>query len=354
MASPLWNEGDRLATLNAFLMALTEQPYRFDFFQTLRTLEQLYPNKPRLGESQQPNYDGIRLGQKPSSLFAPSTLAECRLNKSINEENIEQQLAYLNVYFFGLFGTNGPLPLHLTEFAHSRSHNLRDETMIDFLNIFHHRFLSLFYRAWANKEPTVHYDRPDSDRFHTYVGALFGIGSPALKNNDEMPDNAKLHFAGHFSTSQHHACGLVSILKAFFNVPVSIQEYIGEWLRIPKENQTRLGQNKDSGLLGQSTVLGQTNWQQQYKFRLLIGAMPLTDYEALFPKKPKLFLLASIIKNYIGHELNWEVQLILKKEERPQAKLGEYGQLGLSTWISNQAAEHDINDLTLFAENIKH
>lgn len=344
MASTLWNESDRLAMLNALLTALTEQPYRFGFYQTLRNLEQLTPDNPRLGDSQQPNHDCIRLGQKPSSLFAPSTLAECYTDK---------QLAYLNVYFFGLFGTNGPLPLHLTEFAHSRSHNLHDKTMIDFLNIFHHRFLSLFYRAWANKEPTVHYDRPDSDRFHTYVGALFGIGSPALKNCDEMPDNSKLHFAGYLSSSPHHTFGLVSILRAFFKVPVNIQEYIGEWLKIPKESQTRLGQNKSSGMLGQSTMLGQLNWQRQYKFRLLIGAMPLSDYEALFPKQPTLFLLASIIKNYIGHDLNWEVKLILKKEERPQATLGEYGQLGLSTWLTNKPTEHDISDLTLFAENIK-
>ena len=56
--------------------------------------------------------------------------------------------------------------------------------------------LSLFYRTWADAQPTVQFDRPESDRFAAYVGSLAGVGLPSLQDRDAMPDLAKLSFAG--------------------------------------------------------------------------------------------------------------------------------------------------------------
>jgi type VI secretion system protein ImpH len=327
------------------LTALQEKPYKFGFYAALRQLECRYQNQARLGQTVRPRDDIIRLGQTPTTIFAPATLAECHIS--------EKDLLHLNVYFFGLFGSHGALPLHLTEYARNRSRNAKDDAMIHFMDIFHHRLLSLFYRAWANKEPTVQYDRPESDRFHNYIGSLLGIGIPELQNRDAMPDNSKLHFAAHLASTPHHAEGLSSILKAFFKVPVRIEEFIGEWLKIPSESQLCLGVNLEGGQLGQNTTLGQYSWQRQFKFRLLVGAMDLAEYEKLLPDKSKLKLISSIIKNYLGDEMNWDIRLILKKKQRPATILGNYGQLGLSSWISNQEASLDADDLLISAENLR-
>jgi type VI secretion system protein ImpH len=168
-----------------------------------------------------------------------------------------------------------------------------------------------------------------------------------------MPDNSKLHFSAHLASTPHHAEGLSSILKSFFKVPVRIEEFVGEWLKIPKQSQMQLGVNREGGLLGQNTTLGQYNWQRQYKFRLLIGAMDLSEYEKLLPDKSKLKLISSIIKNYLGYEMNWDIQLILKKQQRPSTVLGNYGQLGLTSWISNQKARQDADNLLISAENLR-
>ncbi len=63
------------------------------------------------------------------------------------------------VRFFGLFGPNGPLPIHLTEYAHERQLQAKDNTFVEFCNVFHHRLLSLFYRAWAVNQKSVDFDR---------------------------------------------------------------------------------------------------------------------------------------------------------------------------------------------------
>ena len=318
------------------LQLLSEDAHRFDFYEAVRQIECHHKDKPRVGETLQPSDDIIRFGQKPSSFFAPSTIASIEIE--------DQGLVRMQVYFYGMFGPNGPLPLHLTEYTQDRKTNAKDEALSHFMDIFHHRLLSLFYRAWANKEPTVQYDRPDDDRFHIYIGSMLGIGSPALQNRDEMQDNSKLHYAGHMSSQTRHAEGLSSILQSFFKAPVKINEYIGEWLEIPKESRCYMGVNLEGGTLGVDAVLGEKSWQRQYKFRVIVGPMGLEEYEELLPDKNKLKQVSTIIRNYLGFEFNWDVNLILKKQEVPQISLGKYGNLGWSSWLHNQPPCNDSDD----------
>ena len=159
--------------LGEWLQAVQDKPYTFGFFHFLRRFECLYPQHPRLGTSRRPVDDPIRLAQEPAMTFESASLTQF-------EPGHDGKPHRLAVRFFGLLGPNGPLPLHLTEYALKRLRHRQggslDRTLVWFLDMFHHRMLSLFYRAWANNEPTVSFDRPESDRFATYVGSLAGLG----------------------------------------------------------------------------------------------------------------------------------------------------------------------------------
>ena len=122
---------------------LQKEPYSFGFFQTLRLIECLYPNAPRLGTSRRPAGDPIRLAQEPSMRFESASLTAF-------EPQVEGKPHRLTVRLLGLLGPNGPLPLHLTEYAQERLQKYKDPTFTRFLDIFHHRMLSLFYRAWKH------------------------------------------------------------------------------------------------------------------------------------------------------------------------------------------------------------
>ena len=328
--------GNKNAALELIAL-LTQEPYRFGYFEALRQLECLHAEYPRLGESKRPVDDVIRLGQTPSLQFAPSTLASFKLSGTENQSSAQ---AILSVYFFGLFGPNGPLPLHLTEFARNRIRNAKDSALVDFSDLFHHRLLSLFYRAWANKEPTVQLDRPAQDRFSLYVGSMLGLGEDSLQQRDAMPDHTKLHFAAHLGNHTHHAEGLQSILSEFLKVAVKIQEFVGEWLDIPEDSYNYLNQDSIGGL-GQSAVLGTRSWQCQHKFRIIIGPVDLHDYKRLLPGGSSLKILLDIVKNYIGLEFNWDINLILNKQQVPSARLGEHGQLGLTNWLGIGAGKDE-------------
>ena len=320
--------------------ALEDRPYRFGFYPALRRFECEHPQQVRLGRALHAGQDQIRLGQDPSLAFAPATLASFRCDRT-------QAAPRLGVSFFGLLGPNGPLPLHLSEVVHERLHNAHDTTLAAFLDIFHHRLLSLFYRAWAESQPSVSFDRPQQDRFGHYLGCLFGIGSPHLRHRDAMPDLAKLHFAGRLACQTHHAEGLESILCDYFRLPVRIEAFIGAWLKLPADSRCQLGGSPSVATLGLNTLLGTKVWQAQQRFRIVIGPLDLADYRRMLPGGESLERLKAVVRNYLGEVLEWELQLILREAQIPRPRLDGNTQLGWTSWLNKAPLGRDGDDLHL-------
>lgn len=325
------------------LQALAVQPHRFGLFAALRRIECLSRDRPRLGCSARPSEDPVRLGQEPSLAFAPSTLASFA-------PGAPGRPARLEVLCFGLFGPNGPLPLHLTEYARDRLRHFADPTFARFADLFHHRLISLFYRAWASGEPAVAFDRPESDRFGDFIGSLCGLGLPSLRGRDAMSDLAKLHFAGRLGCPSRPPEGLLAILRSLLGVPVALQEFVGHWLWLPVAGRCRLGETPVSGTLGVSAVLGERVWDCQHRFRLVLGPLTLAEYRGLLPSGPRIAPLVAAVRSYVGLELAWDVNLVLRAGEVPQARLGTSGRLGWTTWLGRRDPATDAGDLLLDAE----
>ncbi len=311
---------------------------KYGFYHALRLIECAYDDKPLIGQSRKASDDPIRFGQKLNMAFEPSTFSDYSVGKNGFPPR-------LNQYFLGLFGPNGPMPLHLTDYLQSRIIHHGDYTLARFADIFHHRMISLFYRARANTEPTINFDRPNN-RFTHYVGALTGIGEEAFLNRDAMPDLAKYHYAGHFAHHAKNADGLKAIIKDFFQLPVKLEEFVGEWLTIENRDLSRLGSSM-TATLGMTTIVGRYVWGCQHKFRLIFGPLTLSEYESLLPSGKRLTKLIAIIRNYMGYELQWDVNLILKAEEVQGMRLGGTQQLGWTSWLGLRTSAKDANPLVL-------
>lgn len=325
----------------AFFEAIEKAPFSFDFYQALRHIEALFPDQPRLGQGVRAADEPVRLGQEPSMSFAPAALSHADRNGANGKLRID-------VRFFGLFGPNGPLPFHLTEYARDRELHAGDSTFADFLDIFHHRFLSLFYRAWAQGQPTVSLDRPSEDRFATYVGSLIGHGSPGFDDRDALPDFPKLAHAGLLSRQVRNAESLAALLQDFFKLPVRIEEFVGHWMVLETRDRTRLG--AAGSVLGGGATLGGRVWDRQHKFRLHFGPLSLREFESLLPGELALGRIAAWVRNYVGFEFAWDTKVILKRDEVPATALGTYGRLGWTTWLGHRPAASDADDLVLDAE----
>jgi type VI secretion system protein ImpH len=318
---------------------LEASAHEFDFFMLLRLLENMHPDLPRIGTSLRPRDDSVRFIQNPEMKFHATAIDHF-------QPAIESRPARLAVHFFGLTGPNGALPLHLTEHARERIRNHSDPTFARFLDIFHHRMLSLFYRARAVAEPTTSLDRDDDDPFSRYIGSLIGRGTEPMQSRDSVPDFAKLHFAGLLASPTRPGSGLAAILRGFFEMPIRIEQYVGHWLHLPLSAQTRLGSSGGAERLGHGTVVGSKVWDCQSKFRIVIGPVGLVQYRQMLPGGESLVRLLDWVRNYVGDALEWDVNLILKKEEIPALILGTC-QLGWTTLMHGLAPQADAGQLYL-------
>ncbi|HRB29339.1 MAG: type VI secretion system baseplate subunit TssG [Nitrosomonas sp.] len=338
MASQIRNQDSVVAVLKD----LQQEPYKYDFYQFVRLIECMYPDKQRFGYSVKPSDDAIRMGQLPFLQFAPTAIATFEANAG--------HPAALKVFFFGLFGPNGSLPTHLTEYARNRMRVAKDPALAEFADLFHHRLLSLFYRAWADKEPTVQLDRPQNDRFSFYVGSLLGIAERSQQQRDGISDHAKLHFAIHMGGSTKHVSGLIAILHAYFQVSIAVEEFVGEWLTIPKDSLCHLNTDQQTGQLGISATIGRRSWQCMHKFRIVAGPLDLQQFQSLLPNGEKITAFSDLVKNYIGFEFKWDLNLILKKEEVPTARLGKHSWLGWNSWLATKSRTNDARDMFIDVE----
>lgn len=339
---------DRLeAARVALFAALADAPWSFDFFQALRRIEALWPELPRLGTALRPGEEPVRMSQEASMAFAPSTLSAFDPPADDGPPRLEQR-------FFGLLGPNGPLPLHLTEYARERLLHRDDPTLVRFLDLFHHRLALLFYRAWAQSRPTVQHDRPAEDRFALYVGALAGYASPATYDRDAVPDHAKRFFVGHLARSAKNAEGLASILQGFFGLPARVEQLTLGWLDLPPEEQTVLGRSPDAAVpLGMGVIVGRRARDVQTRFRVVLGPMDLDRYRDFLPGGASLERVADWVRNYVGYEFEWQLQLVLARDEVPGIQLGRESQLGWTTWLGARPSPTDADDLVLVPEHAR-
>ncbi len=319
---------------------LCRDPYRFDFFQAVRRLECASDGRHNVGDSIRPAHDPVRFCQEPRLRFAPSTLSRFEPAEGSSP-------AHMFVHFFGLLGPNGPMPLHLTEYVCGRLRSRRDPTLARFLDIFHHRLISFFYLAWARAQKTVNFERGEDDRFSAFIGSLFGVGMHSLRGRDAVPDVAKLHYSGLLAGRGRSAAALRAVLSDYFQVPVNLEQFVGEWLEMPPGSRCRLGDPASPGSLGRDTLIGDRVWECQHKFRIKMGPLDLEQFRRMLPSGDGLAELAAWVRGYVGAVLAWEVQLVLKAEEIPELQLGGPNRLGWSTWLKSGPLRQDADQVIL-------
>ncbi|ANN76676.1 type VI secretion system baseplate subunit TssG [Bordetella flabilis] len=309
---------------------LSGETARFGFLQALRLIESTYPHRPRLGRSLRPADDAIRLGQDPQFAFVAAELGRYQPAAGGRPGRLAVNVA-------GLFGPNSPMPLYFAEYAHSRMVHERDPTLARFLDIFHHRLLSLFYRAWANTQPVVGLDRGPAraEGYVGYVGSLCGLAPPPRGRARAMADLDKLQFSSLLASRTRHASGLGLLLSQYFGVPVAIRQFVGQWLTLPSQDRSTLRRH-GARRLGEGLVLGGRVWDRQNKFRVVIGPVGARDMRRLLPGTSAHRRLLEWVDLYTGGLLDWDVELRVKPEEAPCLRLDGSARLSRVGWLGHR------------------
>ncbi|PZR71527.1 MAG: type VI secretion system baseplate subunit TssG [Chthoniobacterales bacterium] len=338
MASPSGSPDSSLALPDLILIeverVLREEPGTFNFFQAVRLMHRLRADRDGVGGFGPPGREALHFGVHNSLAFPASQIA------SIDWTGDVPRMA---VNFMGLTGHAGVLPYHYTELIRDRL-RAKDATLPAFLDIFNHRILALFYRAWEKYRFPVAYERAAfhgerTDNFSSYLLSLIGVAMPGLRDRQEVDDHSLLFFTGLLSLQPRSAAALTQLLEEYFGVDFEVEQFVGAWQKLGKPDQCIFAEEDTwSEQLGVGAVVGDEVWDVQSRARIRIG--PLSEQEYLdFLPAGKCFEPLRALLRFFNGEIQYELQLILKRAEVPACELGRDGtggtQLGWFTWMKS-------------------
>ena len=318
-----------------------EEPYRFEFFQAARLFERLFPDKKPVGGEALPAEEPVRFRSRIALDFPSSEIQEVR------EPKDETGNTEMLVNFMGMVGVSGVLPTHYTELVLDRVRH-QDTSMWSFLDIFTHRAVSMFYRAWEKYRFPVAYERGDDD-FTSFLFDIAGLGTRGLRGRMNLDDESLLPYTALIAQKPHSQNAVENVVSDYFSVPAKVEQFYGQWLALNKQDLTKVG--VENSRLGVSAIAGSRIWHQQTKFRIKLGPLTFTHFQAFLPTGSAYGKLRSIVKFMIGLEFDFDVQLKLKAAEVPGTILTTRAMrkpmLGWTSFLKSQPFRADDEQLVL-------
>jgi type VI secretion system protein ImpH len=352
---------------------LFSEGFAFDFFQAVRIFERLTPDRTAVGREGPPGSEIIRFRSHVSLSFPASSIYE------VQPPAVPDDPPGLTVTFLGLAGSSGVLPRHYTELILRLERDVRGPeryVLRDWLDLFNHRLISLFYRSWEKYRFWLAHERgehkrDEPDTFTNALWSLVGLGMPPLRKRlrvrcwrqvaerresrvlGSISDLALLYYGGHFARRIRTALGLESVLSDYFGLPVHIVQFSGQWLQLDRESQTCLGL-PHGGRLGVDAVAGERVWDVESKLRIRLGPMTYKQFVEFLPDRERVpgrksfYLLVQLARQYVGPERDFDVQLLLKGGEAPECVLtsadGEGTRLGWNSWLGSREFAAPVGD----------
>ena len=319
---------------------------RYRFFQAVRLLALAQ------GRQQGHGYAGVPRNLRfrtPATLAFPASEID-RLDTRVSTTD-ETDPLQMQVNFMGLTGPSGALPTHYTELLIERRQFHRDDTAHAFFDLFSHRAISLFYSAWRKYRFYVPFEQGERGGFTRNLLDLTGFGLERVQERlrTEAPGIHPLFFAyfsGLAAQKPLSAAAISAFVSGYFQVPVQLEQFAGQWIAVPIDEQTSL--QGQANQLGVSAFAGQRVWDRQTKIRLRIGPLDHARFSEMLPGAEAAKALLQLIKLCVGHDLACETQLVLRKEDIPPPVVQE-GQTGLrlghNIWLATRPVQKDADQM---------
>jgi type VI secretion system protein ImpH len=386
-------------------------PSAFDFFAAVRLLERTAgaaaspPAADRAGQPRasrravqdrrrtpvggdgDPRQEVVRFTAEPSLMFPVGDIVGVESNGA--GENAGAAQPRMSVNFLGLIGPNGALPQHYTSLILSRLRE-RDAALRDFLDLFQHRSISLFYRAWKKyrlpfqyessalpgdfgKSPGSGDDRDGVDLATLCLYCLAGLGTGGLRGRRAFDDRVCLLFSGTLSRQPRPALELERILADQMSVPVKVEQFFGRWLTLGHNELSRLpgrGQGDGYNHLGVNVVIGQRVRDVQGSFRIVLGPMTYRQFQRFTPLGSALRPVCEFTRSFAGPEFEFDVQVILSARQIPECRLdstatdgpldargpahpsGAGPRLGWNTWLRSNEIDREVDDAVFLLSDV--
>ncbi len=255
-------------------------------------------------------------------------------------ENTEDNTYSMLISFLSVWAPAGLLPTHYTESLLTQLHH-KNFALADFVDIFHHCAVMLFYDAWKKYRIFL-----DENQLSVLLMRLMGF--------QKLSDKAWLFYAGYFSQERRTAEILSQMLTDFFSISIKILPLQEEWLELEPAQMTKLPTANNAGTfhqLGIDMAIGKRVSSCQHKFRLQVGPLTAGEFDQFLPYKNScLTQLCEIVRAYIGVILLFDIQLVVYGNEITPWQFNSESQkfsLGWNTWLGQTGFPETVADVIL-------
>ena len=333
---------------------LRAQPYSFDFFQAVKIVETLSRQLEPSGIKPSVEREPVRFRARGGLEFPPSDIREITPVLDGNPASPPE----MAVTFMSLAGALGPLPSSDTERLIEQVRT-KDLAFRDFLDLFHHRLLSLFYRVRKTHHVALTTESSEGTNVAHYLYSFIGLGLPSLRNRMAIQDRRFLHYAGLLGQRPRSAVGLQQMLSDHFPLPVDekhrdqhrplpvkVRQFTGNWLSIEPDQWTYIGRSGQNQRIGMGIVLGTRVWDQAARFEIQVGPMPISQFLDFLPTGTAFLPVCEMTRFYAGQEFDFTFRLTLQRTDIPPLRLGQ-SRLGWTSWIREQPFSRDDSQVRL-------
>jgi len=346
---------------------LAEKPQRFEFFQAVRHLERLLAERAPVGSTGDPRHEVVRFRSHVGLAFPIGDLRSLRLpepagsdgapisnngqDAAPRERSARGGPAVMEVEFMGLATPQGfgALPMPYVELILDEVRERRT-ALRDFLDLFNHRFVSLFYRSWLRARLPIAAESGYESFFERSLFALMGLGTPALRERLALPDSSLLSRAGLLLRRPASAAAIEALLTSYFGVPARIEPFVRTSAKLESEDLTRIG--RANSTLGQDIVLGSRVSLRESRFRAHLGPLTREQFESFQAHGSAYLPLCQLVRLAISANLDFDVELELIASEVPRLQLARGHtnsappppRLGRSTWLLRGSSSRNRSD----------
>lgn len=318
--------------------SLTDDPLgearRFSFFQLVQLLERHYRPAARVGRQGPASGEVLRFRPEASLAFPPSDVVAL---ERVSDPDAPPRFR-LTTTFMGLYGITSPLPAFYTEELLAKDSD--GDAVRAFIDLFHHRLLSLFYRSWSKYRYHTQFEPDGADEVSQRLLGLIGLGTAGLTSQTGTPPVRLIRYAGLLSQRSRSAAALEGMLSdAFDGLPVRIESCTGRWVTIAPEQRSALG--RSNCRLGEDLSIGGRVFGRGGAFLISIGPMSFERFTRFLPGGEDGATLEALVTFFLRDRLDFDVELRVTGHEIPRVQLASAGRarLGWTTWLDSDERE---------------
>lgn len=313
---------------------LVDQLPNVTFVQLLRCIQ--IESKRRIGGDPSPENQAVRLVADADANFPANELS------SWADGAIEGKRSTLGVTFFGLFGPSGALPDHYTQMVLERVRN-KDYGLREFLNIFNHRMLSLFYLTWEKHAFAVgmetHHATGHESPVTLALRAIVGNRLDHSRDRQSFNDDSLLYYSGIFASCRTSQGSIRACVQDYTGIVTEVEPFVGSWLHLEPEDQSRIGSfalGENAGnQLGINSIAGDRVWDVENRFRIQLGPITWATLLEYLPTGQSLRRITDLVRRLVGPQWEFDFQMLLRPDEVRGVTLdGTFPPLlGWNTWL---------------------